>query len=375
MKKNNLPHTGKSRRTSPAPTKTTYTILAQLVQWIPHGLIPKLAADFELDIRKFSATSHVVALMFGQLARCPCLNGIVDAAAAHRAEWTRIRGAQPPARNTFSNANKTRDPAMAETLYWAVFKHFADHFPDFTGHRSYTGFLFRVRKAVHAIDSTTLRLALNAIDRARHRRKKAAAKLHLRLDLSNTLPAFAVVEPAAHHDVTRAKTLCAGLKDGDVLLADRAYTDFAFLDDLHRRGVRFVVRDKTSLCLKNVKKSKREDAWKGAEILITADDAVRLKHAKTHASYPRDFRRVTARVLVDQRWVEMRFLTNAEDWSARTIAELYKARWGIELFFKELKQTCEIGDFVGHNENAVKWQVWTALLTHLLLRQIGRAHV
>ena len=117
------------RKAPERPTKTAYTILAQLVQCIPNGLIPKLAEDFKLDIRKFSATRHVVALMYGQLARCPCLNAIVDAANAHHAEWTRIRNAQPPRRNTFFNANRRRDPAMAQALYWAVLEHLQTQFP------------------------------------------------------------------------------------------------------------------------------------------------------------------------------------------------------------------------------------------------------
>ena len=98
----------------PKPTKTVYTVLRQLVQWIPAGMIQRLAEEYKLDIRKWSAVSHVVALMYGQLAGCDSLNGIVDAARVHEGEWRNIRGAQPPKRNTFSNANRHRDAAMAE---------------------------------------------------------------------------------------------------------------------------------------------------------------------------------------------------------------------------------------------------------------------
>ena len=100
--------------TLPKPTKTVYTVLRQLVQWIPPGMIQRLADEHKLDIRKWSAVSHVVALMYGQLAGCDSLNGIVDAARVHEGEWRNIRGAQPPKRNTFSNANRHRDAAMAE---------------------------------------------------------------------------------------------------------------------------------------------------------------------------------------------------------------------------------------------------------------------
>jgi IS5 family transposase len=352
------------RRTSPKPTKTAYSTLCQLVQWIPAGLIESLAVEHGLDIRGFKATSHVVALMYGQLDAQASLNGICDAAQVHGAEWRRIRGAQPPCRNTFSNANRHRDPAMAEHLYWEVFASLRNLSPSFGRRVRLPGFLKRMNREVSAIDSSTIKLALNCIDWARHRRKKAAAKLHLRLDVSSALPAFAVVEDAAHHDSVRAAALCARLLKGDVLVADRAYNDFRFLAELDERGVSFVVREKKNtrvvVLKRNPAKHKR----------IIADEIVELQVYHTKARYPRLLRRITARVEVNGKDVEMSFLTNNLDWSAWTIAEIYKARWAIEIFFKELKQTCQIHDFVGYNESAVKWQVWVGLLVHLLMRFI-----
>ena len=99
-----------------------------------------------------------MALLFGQLAGNPGLNSVVDAAAAFGPEWSRVRGATPPNRNTFSNANRTRDPAMAEALFRETHAHLARHFPDFAGANSNKGYLARVKKNIHAIDSTTLAL-------------------------------------------------------------------------------------------------------------------------------------------------------------------------------------------------------------------------
>ncbi len=347
----------------PKPTKTVYTVLRQLVQWIPAGMIQRLAEEYKLDIRKWSAVSHVVALMYGQLAGCDSLNGIVDAARVHESEWRNIRGAQPPKRNTFSNANRHRDAAMAERLYWEVFEHLVSVCPGFGQYNRHKGFLARMKRGIFAIDSSTIRLCLNCIDWARHRRKKAAAKLHMNLDAGSRLPAFAVVEDAGHHDSTRAQTLCAGLTAGDVCLADRAYTDFGFLDGLRARGILFVVRQKKNMRFKSV-----ETLPKGGDAGVVSDGLVEPALARSKGLYPFPLRRVTARVEVDGKLREMVFLTDNFDWSARTVAELYKARWAVELFFKELKQTCLIHDFVGYNENAVRWQVWTGLLVHLLLR-------
>jgi len=123
-------------------------------------------------------------------------------------------GALPPARNMLSHANGTRDSSMMEAPFWATLKHLQSLRPDF-GLR-YSGLPRRFKKAVYAIDSTTLALLANSMDWAKHRRRKAAAKCHLRLDLQSFLPACAIIEEASHHDDTRAQQLCAGLKDGEI---------------------------------------------------------------------------------------------------------------------------------------------------------------
>ena len=267
--------------TPPKPTKTVYTVLRQLVQWIPPGMIQRLADEHKLDIRKWSAVSHVVALLYGQLAGCDSLNGIVDAARVHEGEWRNIRGAQPPKRNTFSNANRRRDAAMAERLYWEVFGHLVSVCPGFGQYKRHKGFLARMKRGIFAIDSSTIKLCLNCIDWARHRRKKAAAKLHMNLDVGSRLPAFAVVEDAGHHDSIRAQTLCAGLKAGDVCLADRAYTDFSFLDGLRARGVFFVVRQKKNMRFRSVR-----TLPKGGDACVVSDEIVEPALARSKKLYP-----------------------------------------------------------------------------------------
>lgn len=341
--------------------KSKHTVFRQLINLIPGHTIPVLAREHKLDTRGFSATSHVAALIYGHASRALSLNEICDALSVHEAEFLRIRGATPPARNTFSNANRTRDPAVAEKLYWQMLSHLQTVSPGFTEYGKHTGFIFRLKREIFALDSTTLQLTLASIDWARHRRRKAAAKCHLRLNIGTFLPTFAVVEDAGHHDSVRAAVLCAGMVTGDVLLADRAYVDLAFLSDLDDRGIFFVLRPKTNMLFTTVKRL----PCKGK---ILKDELVRPTGVTTAKAYSGLLRRVTALVVVDGVEREMTFITNNTEWSARTIAELYRARWAIESFFKELKQTLQLRDFVGTNEQAVKWQVWTGLLTHLLLR-------
>ena len=346
----------------PRPARTAYTTLRQIVQWIPEGLIDRLAWEEGADIRKFSAFSHVLALLYGHISGASSLNEICDAFRLHEPEVNRIRGAVSPKRNTFSNANRTRNPDIAEKCYWAVFNHLQTICPAFTQYKQHKGFIHRVKRDIFAIDSTTLQLSLDCIDWAKHRRKKAAAKTHMTLNVGNMLPSFACVDDAAHHDSQYLDVLCAALKDGDVLLADRAYVDLGFLNSLSKRGVFFVLREKKNMVYEVLKERTHKDPR------ILSDQTVCMFNTKSADLYPDVLRRVTAIVEVDGRDMEMTFITNNVAWSPRTVAGLYKARWAIETFFKELKQTLQLKDFVGYNEKAVKWQVWTGLLTHLLLR-------
>jgi len=291
----------------------------------------------------------------------------------HASQWQELRGAVPPRRNTFSNANQHRDPAMMEALYWKMMDYLGGLCPDFVKVRN-PSVLARFRKRhIHLLDSSTIQLVLNSIDWARHRAKKAAAKLHMNYLLGNLLPSFAIVEDAGHHDSVRALAATANLGDGDILVADRAYTDFGFLNALALRRVSFVVREKTNLAMEVVETLQDPVGYDGTSksTQILKDETVRPFRRGTAGKYTADngvLRRVTAMIEVRGQMRRMVFFTNNREWSAKTVAELYRARWAVELFFKELKQTCQLHDFVGYSENAVKWQIWTGLLVHLLLR-------
>jgi len=146
-------------------------------------MIAKLSRQFKIDARIFSAASHVFSLLYGHAAHALSLNDICDALMVHEPEFLRVRGATPPARNTFSNANRTRDPAMAGALYWQMLDHLQRICPGFTQYGKHSGFIFRLKREIFAMDSTTLQLTLASIDCARHRRRKAATKCHLRLNI------------------------------------------------------------------------------------------------------------------------------------------------------------------------------------------------
>lgn len=331
---------------------------------IPNHLVPGLARQHEVDTksRTFKPWSHVVSLIYSQLTHALGLNDVCDALRLNAAPLSAIRGATPPSKNALSHANRERDAAMAQALFWQMLDHLQQIAPQFGGRRR-PRFAFRFKRMIHVVDSTTIQLVARCMDWAKHRRRKAAAKCHVRLNLQTFLPQFAIVDTAGEHDNRRARELCAGVRAGEIVIFDKAYVDFAHLADLAIREVFWVTRAKDNLEYRVVRKFQR-----GRNGNILADDLIELTTPKSLKAYPNWMRRVVALVEVDGELHEMVFLTNNLEWSPQTIADLYRCRWSIEVFFKELKQTLQLADFLGHNANAVRWQVWTALLVYLLLR-------
>jgi hypothetical protein len=339
--------------------------LKQICNQIPGHLVSKLAQEHGVDDRKFSAWSHVVSLLYAQLSRAPGLNALCDALGLNQGKVGSIRGATAPARNTLSNANRTRPATMAEALFWSVLEHLRNINPSFGG-RKYRGFPRRFKRVINVVDSSTIELVANCMDWARHRRKKAAAKLHLRMDLASFLPKFVLVDTAADSDCGRARELCASVGRGEIVIFDKAYVDFEYLYDLHRRGAWWVTRAKTNLGAKVVRRRLKRPCGR-----ILSDDEVVVVAPVSRKRYPEKLRLIRAVVELEGKEVEMSFLTNHFEWSAQTVADLYKCRWGIEVFFKQLKQTLQLCDFLGHNKNAIQWQVWMALLAYVLLRYLA----
>ena len=313
--------------------------------------------------RKFSPWSHLTSLLYGQLSHALSLNDICDALQLNEGALRTIRGATPPMKNTFSHANRERDPVLAEKIFWGVYQHLNHQSPGF-GRKAHGGArgLWRFKRTVHIVDSTVIQLVANSMDWAKHRRRKAAAKCHMRLDMQSLLPRFAIVAKAAKGDQSRARELCAGLREGEIVIMDRGYLDFRHLAELAGRGVFFVARGKENLAYR---RQRRLSAPHGR---VLADEEIVLTDPNTKKHAPKRLRRVEALVEVDGQEMVMVFLTNNFAWAASSVADLYRGRWQIEVFFKQIKQTLQLSDFYGYNEKAVRWQVWTALLTYLLLR-------
>jgi len=346
----------------PTPARSNVIVLKQILNLIPRHLIQRHAVETGIaaKARTFSVLSHLTAMLFAQLSHSMGLNDVCD--------WMRLKvgvlarfGVTPPSRNGLSHANKDRDAAFAEKLFWSVLGHLQHASPNFAAGRKGKGLLRRFKVNIHAVDSTVIELVANCMDWAKHRRRKAAAKMHLRLNLHSFLPTFAIVDTAKQHDNKRAREVCANVECGEIVVFDKAYVDFDHLSDLHARGVWWVTRAKDNMVYQVVKDlgSKHEN--------IIRDEIIELQGANKGMQ----IRRVEAWVEVDNQRRIMVFITNNVAWSPRSVCDLYRRRWDIEVFFKQVKQSLKLGTFLGHSANAVRWQVFTALLLYVLLRYMA----
>lgn len=347
------------------PARRRVCILAQLCKYIPSHAVSRIARELgeEKKARTFSAWSHVVSLLYAQLCHCISLPDVCDALALRKSRLLLLRDATPPKRNTLSHANKERNPKLMEKLFWETLNHLKLQNQKFGPTGRYSGVPRRFKKTIHAIDSSTISLVANCMDWAKHRRQKAAAKLHLTLNLQTFLPTFAIVEEAAHHDSSRARELCVLLKEGEIAVFDKAYVDFQHLFELNARGIFWVTRSKDNMNYTVV-----EELPANAEQGIIRDQIIVLNTEKTQKAYPQTLRLVTAHVEINGKDVEMTFITNNCKWAASSVAGLYQSRWGIEVFFKQLKQTLKLSGFIGYTKSAIQWQIWAALLVWLLSR-------
>ena len=344
--------------------RSKFSTLQQICSLIPPHMVAKLARKHGVDdrARTFSPWSHVVVMMYAHLAHAAGLNDVCDAVRLHRTKLAAVRGATPPSRNALSHANKVRSAKMAQELFWNMVEHLTAVCPQFGG-RTYRGFPRRFKRTLHVVDSTTIKLVANCMDWARHKRRKAGAKVHMRLDLQCFLPRFAIIDTARANDNRYAVEMCAGIRAGEIVIFDKAYLDFSHLAALDEREVFWVTRAKDNLRARCVKR--RILKPQGA---ILRDDLIVLERTVARAKYPKPLRRIEAWVECDGKLTRMVFLTNNLDWAPASIVDLYKSRWGIEAFFKQIKQTLQLCDFLGHSKNAIEWQIWTALLVYLLLR-------
>ena len=353
---------------SKRPSRREAAILGQICELIPGHVVSKAARVLGVDeqARSFSPWSHLVAMVHAQMSHALSLNDVCDGLNNWRTPLAAIRGATPPSRNALSHANKIRSCELPQRVLYATLEHLQRQWPRFGASPS-PRYAWRFKAPISVVDSTVIELVASCLDWAKHRRRKAAAKCHLRLSLRSLLPQCAVIDTAAEHDNRRARELCAGLRAGEIVVFDKAYLALAHLHELQSRGVNFVTRAREDLAYTVV--HHREAAGQ-----VLRDCIIRLNAPLSTERYPGELRLVEMNVEVEGELRRLTFLTNNQTWQPRSVGDLYRSRWQIEAFFKQVKQTLQLTDFLGHSANAVQWQVWVALLVYVLLRFLAWQH-
>jgi len=326
------------------------TILGQVLQTFSRYEFARAVNETKTErhSRGFSSWTHFVSMLFGQLAGQDSLRGI-EAGLASQGRALYHFGVKPVRRSTLSYANEHR----THELFKKVFERLLSKcLPLAPRHR------FRFKNPLYSLDATTIDLCLSLFNWAKFRTTKGAVKLHVKLNHAGYLPMFVHVTTGAEHELRVAPLF--PLERGDVVVFDRALTNFTWYANLVERGIYFVTRLKRNAAYRVVERrdvSHLKNIFSDQIIEFTgypASGKCRYRLRRIRSKDPE-----TGKIIV--------VLTNQLDWSAQTIALIYKERWQIELFFKALKQQLKVKSFVGTSRNALLSQLWVALIAYLLL--------
>lgn len=328
------------------------SIFSQLLQ-----LFPRL--EFEGAVRQHRANRHsrgfdcwtqFVAMLFCHLGQAQSLREICGGLATSEGKLRHLGVGRAPKRSTLAYANEHRPWQLYETVFQSVLWR-AQQLAG--AHRK----RFRFRNPLLTIDSTIIDLSLSVYDWALYQREKGAAKLHLVLDHQGYLPTYAVVTEGKSCDLTPVRQL--DFRPGTILVFDRGYQDYRWFERLTQRGVFFVTRLRSHA---HVEVTETQAVPTGGPVLC--DQRIRLGCQRYRMRC--ELRRIVVRNPAAPKPFVL--LTNNFKLAANTIARVYRERWQIEIFFRALKQNLRIKTFVGTSANAVRIQVWTALIALLLLK-------
>ena len=326
-------------------------VFSQLIAFLDRNHFNYLARKYDGDkyVKHLTCWNQLLALMFGQLSNRESLRDLIVALEAHQSKCIHLGlGRKPIAKTTLATANQNRD--------YRIFEEFAFYMME-QARRNRAADIFKLGGKVYAFDSTTIPLCLSVFWWAKFRKKKGGVKVHVLYDLEVQVPAFYHITTASVHDSKAMPEI--PYETGAYYIFDRGYNNFKELFRIQRMESFFVVRAKTNLQYKCVKWKRRMPKN------ILSDAEIELTVYNSRKDYPDNLRLV--RYYDEEQDREYMFLTNAMDLTAQQIADLYKNRWQIELFFKWLTQHLKIKKFRGTTENAVRIQIAAAITAYCLV--------
>jgi hypothetical protein len=343
-------------------------ILRQVLDLIPAYILRKSVDKFQTDkgCHKYKTYDQLVALSFGQLGKCYTLSDISCGLSISSTFMVDLGLKQNPVKSTMSDGNKNRDYRVFEDIYYQLIKHYRQ---SLTNSRDRAIIEEVKNETIKLIDSSTVSLCLNLFDWAKFRTAKGGLKIHTVWDDTLGLPDYINITEAKLHD---SKGLISQIfPKWTIIVEDRAYFDF----DLFRKRIDaknvFVTRLKSNILYESVEELDLPD---DRDQNILKDELIKFtsKEARKAGLEGVPFRLVTVYKEDENKVIHL--ITNQVDWQAITIADLYKKRWDIEIFFKLMKQNLQIKTFLGTSENAVKSQIYVAMIVFLLLELIRRVY-
>ena len=325
-------------------------VFAQMVGFLDNFKFLRIVKKYDGNhyVKHFTCWNQLLTLMFGQLCNRESLRDLIVALDAHQEKCYHLGVGKHVTRSNLAKANENRD--------YRIFEDFAFYMMGEARNKRVND-IFQLNGNVYAFDSTTIDLCLKLFPWAKFRKYKGGIKVHTLYDVETQVPAFIHITEAKVNDVKAMDSI--SYESGSYYVFDRAYNDYKRLFKIHMKDSFFVVRAKTNIKSKVLR-------WKRRLLKnILSDCEIELTGYYSQKAYPERIRMVRYWDEDDQR--EFIYLTNAKQISALQVAELYKNRWQVELFFKWLKQHLKIKKFWGTSENAVKIQVYSAIIAYCLV--------
>lgn len=332
------------------------TLFSQIIKKLDRLAFIKLVREKETDkhSKGFNSWTHLVSMLFCQFAKSQSVRDISNGLRSATGNLNHLGVQKAPSKSSVSYQNQRRD--------WELFRDYYYKLLETLGQQAYRRRVkFKIKSKIFLLDSTTISLCLSLFDWAKYKTTKGAVKMHTVLDYDGHLPSYVNITDGKTADNKGAYDI--PLLKQSVVVADRFYNDFSLLNVWDSSEVFFVVRHKENIQFKSIKENDLPD---NRHQHILKDEIIELIGNQSKKKYPKRLRRVA--IWDDENKQEIELITNQKTWTANTISELYKARWQIEIFFREIKQLLHIKSFVGTSENAVMIQIWTALITILILK-------
>ena len=333
--------------------KNSRTLFSQLTDFLPQPQFRRCVARYRGNhkVQSFTCWDQLLCMAFAQLTYRESLRDIQTCLRVSERKLYRMGIRGKVSRNTLANANKTRD--------WRIYADFAQLLiAEARALYVDDGFGVELDNTAYALDASTIDLCMSLFPWAKFRKTKSAVKLHTLLDLRGNIPTLVIITDGKVHDVNILDQFA--VEPGAVYIMDRGYLDFARLFVMNRSLAFFVTRAKKRFDFRRVY-SNPVDKSTG----VQCDQTILLNGYKSSKDYPEKLRRI--RYFDEENQKRFVFLTNNFDLPALTIAELYRSRWQVELFFKWIKQHLRIKKFYGTSENAVKTQIWIAISVYVLV--------